>query len=651
MPSVPRPRWRDLSSWGVWLIVALVMLLHPWRGESTTPLSSSAVRPASACLAERLDIWQSPADPWPWISRRLRVRWQAAWGPVQGWLTAVRSWLALFVRLRSCRTLADIISALTRRGVARYLGALPVLYSLLEQVQVRRIINRYCPTASPVDHGAVAIVLVLNRLIAPRPLYQVLDWMARTVLGDYLGISATKFNDDRLGRTLDALAPHAQAIWQDTASQALLRYQIDLSVLFYDLTALVMTGAYPDSELVDYGFAHNTPLDKQKLKVGLVASADGGLPCLFQPWSGRTADKATVQKNMDALRRLLQRQGWDTQQVLVVGDSANLNSELALAYTDQQLKYLAGLPLLEKVHRALVCAPAERDLYRHPLTDDHGPGGYWGLPCAVPFTHGGRTVIHRGLVVLSGPMRTALRRTRAQQFHALFAALRGVQAKIGRPRYRRVTEVQRRAETQLRRSPVGKWVRVEAAVSPDGHVTLRWWVDREALAAVLRTDGRYVLVTNDPSLTPTRMLALYRDKDAVEKRFRVFKQDLQVRPLFVHSDERLRAMLLVNLIALLAYSLLERQAQQHGVCLTARRMVEHLSEWHVIEITAWDGSTARLLSELTLVQRRLITVLLRAVGGPTALPAPDLTTLIAEPCLALGFVSRSASGPPLPSAV
>ena len=128
-----------------------------------------------------------------------------------------------------------------------------------------------------------------------------------------------------------------------------------------------------------------------------------------------------------------------------------------------------------------------------------------------------------------------------------------------------------------------------ATASPDGSVSLRWWIDREALAAIQRTDGRYMLVTNDPSLTPTRMLALYRDKDAVEKRFRVFKQDLRVRPLFVHSDERLRAMLLVNWIALLAYSLLERQAQQHGVCLTARRVLERLSDWHVIEITAWDG--------------------------------------------------------------
>jgi len=376
-------------------------------------------------------------------------------------------------------------------------------------------------------------------------------------------------------------------------------------------------------------------------------TADGGLPCVFQSWSGRTADKATVQQNMEALRALLNRHGWDTQQVLVVGDRANLNSQLALAYTDQALKYLAGLPLVEKAHRALALAPTERELYGHPLTDDPGPTGYGGLPCDVPFTYQGRTVVHRGLVVLSGPMRTALRRTRAQQLHALFAALREVQAKIGRPRYRTATEVQRRAETQLRHSAVGHLVKVEVIATPDAGVSLRWWVDRDALAEAMRADGRYLLVTNDFGLTPRRMLALYRDKDTVEKRFRVFKQDLKVRPLFVHSDERLRAMLLVNLIALLAYSLLERQAQQQRLCWTTRRILERLSTLHVVEVEAWDGSTTRRVSDLTPEQRHVLTVILRGVCRPTGLPAPDPVAWLVAHCPSPA--GQMTMGPPLPA--
>ncbi len=634
MPIIPRPRWGDLSSWGLWLLVVLVMVLVPWRMSQPALSSQPTLQPAGPAQTVSWEIWHSPDAAMPWFSRALRARWRWAWQSVQHWLTALQAWWLLLARLLACRTLAEVIGVLTRRCVARYLGALPVLYALLERLQVRDIINRFCPTESPVDHGAVTLVLVLNRLIAPRPLYRVMDWLSSTILSDYLGVPASKFNDDRLGRTLDALAEHAQAIWQAVASQALLYYRIDLSVLFYDLTALVMTGEYPDSELVDYGFAHNTPSDTPKVKLGLVVTGDGGIPCLFQPWSGRTADRATVQHNMDALRALLKSQGRDTQQVLIIGDSANLNSALALAYDDHHLRYLAGVPLVEKAHRTLVLTPTERELYRFPLTDDHGPTGYWGWPCEVPFAHGGRSAPHRGLVVLSGPMRTSLRRARAQHFHALFAALREVQAKIGNKRYRTALEVQRRAETQLRRSPVGHLVHVEATATPEGPPTLRWWIDRQALAEAMRADGRYLLATNDPNSTPVQMLANYRDKDAGEKRFRVFKQDLRVRPLFVHSDERLRAMLLVNLIALLAYSLLERQAQQQGVCLTARRIFEQLSSLQVIEIEACDGSRTYLLSDITPDQQRLLLRLHQGLQFPAPASSPSTPVqLLLERCL------------------
>jgi len=41
-------------------------------------------------------------------------------------------------------------------------GALPALYSLLEILQVRQIINRHVPTQAQVDYGMVALVLIIT---------------------------------------------------------------------------------------------------------------------------------------------------------------------------------------------------------------------------------------------------------------------------------------------------------------------------------------------------------------------------------------------------------------------------------------------------------------------------------------------------------
>lgn len=582
---------RGIASWLIWIIVLLVMLL-----------------PQGAFLkAPVTEIWQSAYDPVSWLGPSLRIRWYAAWRLVRQWINQWERWMILAARLWACQNMAEVIQVLTRRQIVRYLGALPVLVALLNRLQVRKIINHYCPTRSPVDHGAVALVLVLNRLMAPRPLYKIVDWLATTLIAEHLGIPKDKFNDDRLGRTLDVLAEHLPAIWSDIQQQAFLHYKIDLSILFYDLTALIMTGHYAQSKLVDYGFAHNTPIDDPKVKLGMVASQDGSIPLLFQPWSGRTADKATVQANMHNLRAFLQQQGWQASQVMVVGDCANLNSELAFAYVDANLRYLTGLAKLEKVHRELVLKPDNRDFERLPLAE-----GYWGVPCEVSFTHAGRTITHRGLVVRSDPMRQVLHQERQKNTRELLLALQQIQGKIGQKRYRTEKEVCRRVATQVKRSPAGQLIGVQVATT-EGKISLEWWIDANALQAAERSEGRFLLVTNDFNLSYPEMLALYRKKDALEKRFEVCKQDLKVRPLHVHSDERIQAMLLVNLIALLAYSLLERQAEQHGLCLTTQRIIEQLSTLQVQEIEAWDGSRAWSWHESTPDQVLLLTTLLQAL--------------------------------------
>jgi len=83
----------------------------------------------------------------------------------------------------------------------------------------------------------------------------------------------------------------------------------------------------------------------------------------------------------------------------------------------------------------------------------------------------------------------------------------------------------------------------------------------------------------------------FREKDGVEKRFTVTKSDLKVSPIYLHKDNRIQAMLLLNMLALLAYSLLEREMQSRGVHLTTRKIIEKLDNLSVIESSFRDGST------------------------------------------------------------
>jgi transposase len=632
----------QVMAWLIWAIVVLVCVRV--QGQPVGHGGAELVPPALMGIVTH-DRRDGPL--FPWEPRRRVRKW--AWRRYCTLRRAYRRalWMTRLARLtlQGAVTFAQIVDWLTRAQLRRHLGALPVLYALLEVLQVREIINRHCATAAEVDHGTVALVMILNRLTAPRPLYCVADWLARTVLVYQLGVPAEKFNDDRLGRTLDVLSEHSRDIWQDIVHRAFVRAGVDLSVVFYDLTAFVAHGAYTGSEYVDFGFAHNTPMDKRKFKTGLNVTADGNVPTEYGLWAGRTADLATVQENMERLCRLLRNHGWSVQDTIIIGDRANLNDELAIAYADHGLRYLAGLQPQKKPHRERLVRYPDAQFYALPLNDGRGRNGYWGKPCQVTFKHAGRQVTHRGLVVLSGPMRSALRKGRATKLRTLRQELKAVQDKIGKPYHRTVEAVQKRANTCVKKSPVGKFMRAQAFVDAQGQIRLRWWVDRHTLLLAMRKDGRYLLATNDWRLSPQRMFDLYRNKDGVEKRFTVSKSDLKVSPIYLHKDARIEGMLLIHMLALLTYSLVERQVRQNGLQTTTRRVIEKLETLDVIETLCWDGSSlyrvvpvdeeqvllleilARVLAELR-HSRRPYSLLPSGSILPLALPPPGSWSVI-----------------------
>jgi hypothetical protein len=173
-------------------------------------------------------------------------------------------------------------------------------------------------------------------------------------------------------------------------------------------------------------------------------------------------------------------------------------------------------------------------------------------------------------------------------------------------------------------------------------------VDREALQKEMLLDGRYLLVTNDFSLTPVQMLAAYRKKDGVEKCFRICKSDLLVSPIFLHKDVRIEGMLLINMLALLTYRLLERQLRHAGLHLTLRHLIYQLESLSITETYFRDGSLMQRLTPVNEEQRLLLLVLtkilkeLRWPGLRLALPTQplrcSLPDALPDNLLALPFI-------------
>jgi len=584
---------KQIKVWIIWLVVIIVAVLVPFSGMlndiSSTPVLGIVThhREDGELFPWRVHTWR-----WKkWALRRYRA-WQRKYRQAKRTVQLAR------LALKGMVPIAWIVERLTVHQHHYQLGSIPVLYALLETLEVRRIINRYCPTQGDVDHGAVSLVMIINRLTFPLPLYRVADWVGQTALTAVFGVPAAKFNDDRLERTLDALAPHLEAIWTDIVTVALRKARVDLSVIFYDLTAFTMHGRYADSQLIDFGFAHNTPNNKRKFKLSLNTLADGNLPGQYRLWSGRAADQSTAQPNIQNLIQWLEKNGQPLEQTLLIGDRAMLNAEIAVTYDKVGLRHLTGLKTQQKEHRALLKVWNDEQFEAYPIVSGPNPQ-YWGRGCTVTFNHAGRTATHKGLVVVSGPLRDQFRLARKTRLQELDKALSQVRKDIGQPRLRTLKSVTRRVNARLNASKVGHLMETTVYETPTGQVNMFWQVNQSLLAQKERLDGRYMLVTNDWSLSHHKMFRLYREKDGGEKRFLISKSDLKVTPIYLHKDRRIAAMLMLNMVALLAYSIIERQIRQQGLQITTRQLIRKLQNLTLIETRFIDGSVMRRLTPVS----------------------------------------------------
>jgi transposase len=96
-----------------------------------------------------------------------------------------------------------------------------------------------------------------------------------------------------------------------------------------------------------------------------------------------------------------------------------------------------------------------------------------------------------------------------------------------------------------------------------GKPILTWHRNDTAITAASRLDGLYALATNlpdphpDQPLTALDILKIYKDQWVVEQRHRALKHSLKVRPVFLHNDDRITALIAVIGIALLIFGLIE----------------------------------------------------------------------------------------------
>jgi hypothetical protein len=112
--------------------------------------------------------------------------------------------------------------------------------------------------------------------------------------------------------------------------------------------------------------------------------------------------------------------------------------------------------------------------------------------------------------------------------------------------------------------------------------------DRGAIAREAGLDGKWLLRTNDQTLTPDDLAAAYKQLVAVERGWKDMKGALKLRPVYHYREDRIRAH-----VQLCWLSLLLIRVAETGTGDTWRNLRHELDRLHLVTLATADGRVAQ----------------------------------------------------------
>ena len=347
------------------------------------------------------------------------------------------------------------------------------------------------------------------------------DDTATTSLGRVLGVGQCSADD--LYRALDWLHQAQPAIERRLARQHL----VGSTLVLYDLTSTWLTGRC--CELAARGHSRDGKRDDPQIVFGLVCTSEG-CPISVEVFKGNTADPATVAAQVTKLK-----ERFGIERIAWAGDRGMLTSaRIEQVLKPQGMDWVSSLPAPQIAQLAAEHGPFQPSLFDErnliELTSEHFPG--------------------ERLVVCRNPL---LAEERARKRLELLAATEADLTKIAQATRRPRNPLRGEQAIALR---VGRVIEhfhmakhLELIITD---TALNWRRNDEAIAAEAALDGFYVIRTSltEEQLDGPAAVAAYKSLAHVERAFRSIKTvDLNVRPVFHYSEQRVRAHVFLCMLA------------------------------------------------------------------------------------------------------
>lgn len=397
-----------------------------------------------------------------------------------------------------------------------------------------------------------------------------------------------------LYRAMDFLEANKDAIERAIYFRVADLLNLDVEVIFYDTTSLHFEvdeedhGVGANDEVRGSkaaggkryraprkrGKAKNGRDDVPQIVVGLAVTRDG-FPVRHWVFPGNTVDVTTVERVKADLK------GWQLSRCLFVGDAGMVSAANLKTLARGGGKYLVCMPMRrgDEITHQVVSHPG-----RFKKVADH-------LEVKQVVLGGGER--RRRYVLCYNPFEAERQRAhRAQVIAELAAELASLTHTAEGEHSKRVCGL--RASGRF-----GRYLKLA------GHGKLA--IDPAKVKDEERFDGKFVVLSNDDTLSAEDMALGYKQLQRVEQAWHTLKSGLKLRPVFHWAPHRIHAHVALTVLALL----LERTAE-HACSDTWRNIRDDLKRIQLAQLLSPNGSVWQVTEPPPAAVKRLKALKIKA---------------------------------------
>ena len=333
-------------------------------------------------------------------------------------------------------------------------------------------------------------------------------------------------------------------------------FSLEPELVFYDITSTYFEGKGP-AELGRFGYSRDSKPRNRQVLIGVVMME--GWPIAHHVFAGNRLDQTTV---LEVVRDLQQRFG--LKRVVFVGDRGMMTLRNVDQLRQQQQGYLVGLRRRHRkdIPEYIAQAVAQDQWQECPV------GISAAEKTAVPKTRvqevAGKQPGVRVFVVHSEEREQYERSLRESSLERTRKDLELLQARVKKGELKQPEKIGAAAAKALQRNHGHRYFAWELRQGEFQYFEHPVNLPREKAC-----EGKYVIQTEEAGISAVDAVQAYKQLNEVERGFAHLKGLLEVRPVYHHKDDRVRAHVFVAALAFLLDRELEKRLRTAGSSLSS----------------------------------------------------------------------------------